>query len=309
MTACTDVIGWTLLHFIWEGTLIALATGAGLFACRRASAQLRYGVACAGLLTTLAAVAVTPVALLGVDGFVPVASPAAPAGRPQPVAVTTDSTRPHASGPMAARQAPLDEQAIGTTLSAVVAFWAIGVLLLTARLGMGWWRVRRLHAEALTAPASEWLATATRIAARLGLSREIHVIDSVEVDTPTVIGWLKPVVLLPIAVLASLTPGQVKAILAHELAHVRRHDFVVNLLQTIAETLLFYHPAVWWLSSRIRVEREHCCDDIAVDVCGDPVGYAEALTAIASWARLRAGDASPRQAASSLALAATGGSL
>ena len=108
------------------------------------------------------------------------------------------------------------------------------------------------------------------------------------VDTPTVIGWLRPVVLLPVAALANLTPDQVQAILAHELAHVRRHDFVVNLLQTIAETLLFYHPAVWWLSHRIRVEREHCCDDIAVEVCGDPVGYAEALTTLAAWARLRA---------------------
>src|SRR5262249_17963271 len=112
----------------------------------------------------------------------------------------------------------------------------------------------------------------------------------------------------PIAALANLTPAQVEAILAHELAHVRRHDFIVNLLQTIAETLLFYHPAVWWLSARIRTEREHCCDDIAVEMCGDPVGYAEALTAIASWARLRLADPSAMPA-SSLAVAATGGSL
>src|SRR5205085_4811162 len=105
--------------------------------------------------------------------------------------------------------------------------------------------------------------------------------------------------LLPVAALANLSPAQAQAILAHELAHIRRHDFVVNLLQTIAETVLFYHPAIWWLSNRIRVEREHCCDDIAVDVCGDPLVYVEALTELASWA----GSASP------LAMAATAGSL
>ena len=97
------------------------------------------------------------------------------------------------------------------------------------------------------------------------------------VDVPTVIGWLKPVVLLPASALAGLSPNQVEAILAHELAHIRRHDYLVNLLQTLVETLLFYHPAVWWLSRRIRAERENCCDDLAVSLCGDPVAYAAAL--------------------------------
>ena len=99
--------------------------------------------------------------------------------------------------------------------------------------------------------------------------------------------------------MASLTPSQVEAILAHELAHIRRHDYAVNVLQTIAETLLFYHPAVWWVSNRIRAEREHCCDEIAVAVCGDPVGYAQALAELESW----------RTVSASMAMAATGGSL
>ena len=116
---------------------------------------------------------------------------------------------------------------------------------------------------------------------------------------PTVVGWLRPAILLPIAALASLTPAQVEAILAHELAHIRRHDYAVNLLQTIAETLLFYHPAVWWISNRIRVEREHCCDDIAIAVCGDPLGYAQALAELETW----------RTSAATMALAATDGSF
>ena len=94
---------------------------------------------------------------------------------------------------------------------------------------------------------------------------------------------MRPVILLPVAAVAALTPAQVEAILAHELAHIRRHDFLINLLQTLGETALFYHPAVWWISSRIRTEREHCCDDVAVSVCGDAREYAAALTELASW--------------------------
>jgi uncharacterized protein (TIGR03435 family) len=127
----------------------------------------------------------------------------------------------------------------------------------------------------------------------------VRVVDASFVDSPVVIGWLRPVVLLPVAAMAGLTPGQVQAILAHELAHVRRHDAAVNLLQAVVETLLFYHPAVWWVSVRIRIEREHCCDDVALDVSGDALGYASALAELESR---RAGEPA-------LVLAATGGSL
>ena len=119
------------------------------------------------------------------------------------------------------------------------------------------------------------------------------------VEVPTVIGWLRPVVLVPGSALAGMAPYQLEAILAHELAHIRRHDYLVNLLQTLVETLLFYHPAVWWLSHRIRIERENCCDDLAVSLCGDPYAYAKAL---ADLEELRADSGH-------LALAATGGSL
>ncbi len=118
-------------------------------------------------------------------------------------------------------------------------------------------------------------------------------------DVPTVIGWLKPTVLLPMSALAGLSPLQVEAILAHELAHVRRHDYFVNLLQTLLETLLFYHPAVWWVSGQVRVERENCCDDLAVSLCGDPVVYASALADLEEL----------RGPASRLVMAASGGVL
>jgi hypothetical protein len=142
----------------------------------------------------------------------------------------------------------------------------------------------------------------TRLARRLHISRAITLLESTLVEVPTVIGWLKPVVLLPASALGALSPSQLEAILAHELAHIRRHDYLVNLLQTLVETLLFYHPAVWWLSRRIRIERENCCDDLAVSLCGDPVAYANALADLES---LRS-ETTPTH---HIALAATGGSL
>jgi beta-lactamase regulating signal transducer with metallopeptidase domain len=127
----------------------------------------------------------------------------------------------------------------------------------------------------------------------------VRLCESALVEVPTVIGWLRPVVLLPVSTLAGLSPAQLEALLAHELAHVRRFDYLVNLVQTFGETLLFYHPAVWWVSRRMRVEREHCCDDAAVVACGDAVGYARALAALEGL----------RAIAPTLAVAAGGGSL
>ena len=123
------------------------------------------------------------------------------------------------------------------------------------------------------------------------------VLESARVTVPTLVGWLRPVVLVPAAALSGLTTYQLQAVLAHELAHIRRHDYLVNLLQSVVETLLFYHPAVWWVSSEVRAEREHCCDDLAVEVCGDRLVYVSALAELTSIERR------------AFALAATDGSL
>ena len=165
----------------------------------------------------------------------------------------------------------------------VVWTWIAGVVLLMARFAGGSWRVHRLQVASRAEAVSPWQAAGERLAGRLRLDVAFRVVESGLVDTPSVIGFLRPVILLPVAVLSNLSPGQVEALLAHELAHIRRRDYAVNLVQTAAETLLFFHPAVWWVSSRIREEREHCCDDVAVEVCGEPTAYAAALAELASW--------------------------
>jgi uncharacterized protein (TIGR03067 family) len=172
-------------------------------------------------------------------------------------------------------------------------------LTLSTRLLFTWIQVQRLQQRRVQSPRPEHLALLQRLAARLQISRTVRLLESIVVEVPTVIGWLKPVILLPVASVNSLTVQQLEAILAHELAHIRRADYAVNLVQSLIETLLFYHPAVWWMSARIRQEREHCCDDLATSISGDAASYVAALV------RMEELRCEPR----SVAVAARGGDL
>ena len=284
-----DITGWTLLHFVWQGTLLGLVVAGALWLCRRRSANARYALASGGLVTLLAAPVVTAAILWqaarGTDSYIYSARTAARTPG-------SGSTGGHA---LVARDSMDAVHArLAAALPGIVAVWLAGVSLLLVRMGGGVWRVHRLHEAGLAAPVSRWQAAAARLAERLGLPDAVRVVESRLVGTPTVVGWMRPIVLLPVAALANLTPAQVEAILAHELAHIRRHDYLVNLLQSLGETVLFYHPAVWWVSGRLRAEREHCCDDVALVICGDRVGYASALTALEEW---RGRDAAPVVAA------------
>jgi uncharacterized protein (TIGR03435 family) len=302
MNPWIDVAGWTLVHFLWQGAGIAAIAFVPLVLMRNRSPQVRYAVACVALVAMLAA----PLATVGVLSR---SSAVTAPGTSLPMSIPADAAAdaiPDARSiitnlNMARSLSTVDVTSPGLRawLPLVVLLWIAGVGVLLLRLLGGWWRIHRLHRTSRMATPSIWTDAAGRIAATLGLSLRFRVVDSPLVDTPTVIGWVKPMVLLPVAAFAGLSPSQAEAILAHELAHIRRHDFLVNLLQTFAETVLFYHPAVWWLSSRIRAEREHCCDVVALSVCGDAVSYAEALVELESW----------RTVHSHLAMAATGGSL
>ena len=289
-----EITGWTLLHFVWQGALLGVAVAGILWLCRSRSAKTRYAVASGGLVALLAAPVVTAAVLWQAART---AEPFGSADRTATRALGSGSTGGHAL--IAANSMDAVHARLAAALPGVVAIWLAGVSLLLVRMGGGLWRVHRLHEAGLAAPASRWQEVAARLASRLGLSNAVRVVESRLVGTPTVVGWMRPIVLLPVAALANLSPAQVEAILAHELAHIRRHDYLVNLLQSLGETVLFYHPAVWWVSGRIRAEREHCCDDVAVMVSGDHVSYAAALAALEEW---RVGKAAP-------ALGATDGPL
>ena len=160
---------------------------------------------------------------------------------------------------------------------AAVPLWFIGVLALSLRLGFGWLCVARIRRAANEPLTGLWPERVRAMAGRLRISKPVRIAQSAIVQVPMLIGWVRPVILIPASVVSGLTIAQLEAVIAHELAHVRRHDYLANIVQTAAEILLFYHPACWWISKQIRAEREHACDDLAVSVCGDRVLYAEAL--------------------------------
>ena len=180
----------------------------------------------------------------------------------------------------------------------IVAFWLGGVGVLSLRLIGGGLVTARLRSRATRFAPPEVQRRLLQLMAELGVRRPLGLYLSRVVDSPLVIGWLKPVILLPASALAGLTLEQIEALLAHELAHIRRHDALVNAVQTVLEVLMFYHPATWWISRTIRREREHCCDDRAAALCGRG-DYARALTRLEEL----------RQPTPLYALAASDGSL
>jgi beta-lactamase regulating signal transducer with metallopeptidase domain len=188
--------------------------------------------------------------------------------------------------------------ASGGLLTTFVELWFVGVLLFSLRAAGGFFLVARLRRRDSKPMSSELFALCREMQNRLGIARAVRYCESIHLDAPAVVGWLRPVVLLPISALTGLTELQLRAVIAHELAHIRRLDAFFNLFQVAAETLLFYHPAVWWLSKRIRAERENCCDDVALSVCGNPAEYARALALMEEW-----------RAAPSFAMAANRGPL
>jgi TonB family protein len=263
VTQPAQALSAALLQFVWQGLLVAVFLWISLRLARRRSAHLRYLLSCAALV--LLAVLPLVTALLAYDRVLP--SNAA--------GILPGETGAAIAGPATTPS--------GDWLSPVrrwaLPVWACGVLLLSLRL---MWACRRVSAlRNCGEPAGEVVsAAAARLAARLGITRPVRVLVTLLAEGPAVAGWLRPVILLPSSTLLHLTPEQLESVLAHELAHIRRHDYLVNLLQTLVETVLFYHPAVWWVSARIRHERELCCDDAAVQVCGDALCYARALAAL-----------------------------
>jgi len=160
-------------------------------------------------------------------------------------------------------------------------------------------RAQHLKRQGIAPVIAHWQERLAYLSGGMKVKRPVLLLESTLLQVPTVIGWLCPGIFLPTSSLTGLTPRQLEAILAHELAHIQRCDYLFNLLQTIVETSLFYHPAVWWISNRVRVEREHCCDDFAVQVCGDALTYARALTELEQL----------RNVPPQLAMAVSGGSL
>ena len=257
-----EQIGLTLLHFVWQGLLIGLLFWLALLATRTASAQTRYNMA----VGTLLLLAVTPVlTFVYLNG----GSNQAPSlANPEQAALMSLIVNATSEG-----QAP-------TLLAWTVAGWLAGVILLSARLVMGWHYIGKLRRSANYEPLVRFKPVLDGLRATMAVGKSVGLAASERISSPVVIGWIKPLILFPPALLTRLDPAQIEMILAHELAHIRRHDHLVNLFQTVIETLLFYHPMVALVSRQIRIERENACDDLAVSSTQNRLAYVEMLATL-----------------------------
>lgn len=295
MNDAIELLGWALIHSLWWGAMICAGAALLLRLARRAAPAWRYAGACIALLALVGG----PVVML-VGSF----ETGVPALRIITVLDTPDTA---AVGNMDGSavvdtlpdSAPAEAPATAW-LHWLSAVWALGTGLFALRLGVGWCgaqRLRRLGTRPLTALEPLRL---DQLAARLGVRRAVQFFETSVAAVPSVVGWFRPVILIPAELIRELTPPQLEAIILHELAHIRRHDYLVNLLQRIVEVVLFYHPAAWWLSRVIEAERERCCDDLVIAARAKPGVYAGALLSIAALAGGGEGRWAP---------AATGGDL
>jgi len=248
-----QALGWTLVHSLWQGAGLGLLAWAGTRLLRSRTPGSRYVLACAAL-------AAMPLAALATFAL------CWPAPLPPGAVLVADALRPAGW-----------RELLGPYLPQACAFWMLGVSVMGLRLLGGWYWIQRLRRVGAEPAPGVWIERAGALAERMGITFPVGLLRSWTVDAPMVIGWIRPVILVPAAALAGMDPAALEAVLAHELAHVRRHDYLVNLMQSMVEALFFYHPAAWWVSRQIRTERENCCDDAAVEVCGDPILYARAL--------------------------------
>ena len=273
-----------LFQFLWQGALVALALAAAIHLFRLSSARLRYALACLALLAMLISFGATLAWYWPHSASVTAHSNAARAAFPAPPLWLGYEARALSQSPKA--------------IDWIAPVWLLGVAGLSLRSMIAWAAAALLKRRGVVLASIEWQARLKQLVGRIRVSRSVILLESYLTDVPIVVGYLKPVILIPAQLLTGLPPDQIEFILIHELAHIRRHDYFVNLLQTFAEDVLFYHPAVWWVSSVIRAERENCCDDVVAEH-GDAHSFAEALAALEQH----------RWAAHEAALAANGGHL
>lgn len=275
-------LGWALVHSVWQGALLAAVLGVVLLATR--SARVRYAMACTSMLGMVAAFLVT-LWLVGVEG--------AGAGRGGLRAFPA-----HAMG-LAGGGSGGPSPNFAAMVPYLPLVWMAGASLFYLWCLGGWLSLRRLRRTGVSRAVGHWQTVLDRLREQLGVTRAVVLVESMMADAPVVLGHWRPMILMPLGMLAGLPVQQVEAILLHELAHIRRCDYLVNLLQRVVEGLFFYHPAVWWISHVVKRERENCCDDAAVAASGDRYEYARAL---AELEQIRHRRPEP-------AMAATGGSL
>ncbi|QBG36655.1 M56 family metallopeptidase [Litorilituus sediminis] len=286
----------TLLHFLWQGSLVALALKSLLVVIDKSKSQLRYALASLAMLANLVIASITFFVVFPSEKI-----STAAANSHLPLTTLVNELRQDST---LLNYQELLPSILAYSLPYIALLWLASVFILASKLVIEVHSVNRLPKNAKVLPSDDLLARFNELAKQINLTKAPKLLISLHVDVPMAIGWLKPVVLLPASMVTGLNSAQLEMLMLHELAHIRRHDYLVNFIQSIIELLFFFHPAVSWVAKQMRNEREYCSDDIAVKHCGDPIAYAHTLTDTASLCANRHQHTIP-----SMAMAASGGDL
>ncbi len=282
----TTALGWTLLHALWQGALLAILLGITLVLMRKYSSKTRYFVALISLslfvASTVATFYVMYAPALQVEHRLAEYAPALPPSTTVESEVDPERSEQGEQIDPEVREDSADLFAMATDYFAqhiplIVTLWLLGVLILLLRFLGNLAYIERLKHHQTEVMPKAWVEKAMAISEKMQLRKKVAYLSSRIAPTPMAIGLLKPTVIMPAKIISGLSEKEVEAILAHELAHILRNDFLINIIQTFFEILFFYHPAVWWISATIRHERENCCDDIAITITGESCDYAKTL--------------------------------
>ncbi|OOQ58657.1 M56 family metallopeptidase [Mucilaginibacter pedocola] len=270
-TRIIQAFSWMLIHSLWQGLLLAVAAAVVLMVTRKASSALRYNLALALFVFFLAGCGFTFVHALDIGHTTGLGQDIA-----NGIAAKAGGTfHLDVAGMQAFGQACVNYFSVNAPF--VVLLWFVLFLFRSVKFIGGVVYIQRVRYRKVSLPGADWQQRVDVLCRKLQLSRAVRLLESGYVKVPLVIGHLKPVILMPVGLLAGLPPEQVEAVLLHELAHIRRNDYVVNFLQTIAETVFFFNPGLMWISSLLREERENCCDDMALAQTQNKRGFVEAL--------------------------------
>ncbi len=289
-------LGWTFIHSLWQGALLAVSLGIMLVLMRKYSSTTRYRVSI-GIMALFFLLGVTTFTTLYNNYQTTIIAETSKVQTiikvPENISISAEhsqiSKRFNNKKKILAEESKLLENKnksqswltfkdyFDTHLPLVVTIWLLGIMVLLLRFLGSMAYVQRLKSYKTTPLPEYWLLAAEQLADALDINASINFLSSKIAITPMAIGVLKPAIILPSKLLTGLTEEQIEAILIHELAHIKRNDYFINILQSLVEIIFFYHPAVWWISSAIRNERENCCDDITITMTGEAYDYASTL--------------------------------
>lgn len=280
-----DSLGWALLHSLWQGALIALIYSMVMAMMRRHKAQARYLVSLIALLAIPVAFTVSFIYLNANASDLAKTGVSAVQQRSFPFAfLLNDVTHSTFWTDISWNSVTaLFRDYVSRNLPLINLIWLTGLLFFGVRFTGGMVYAKRIKHYKGKELGTEWQDRLVTLTRAVRLSRPVRMMESAMVKIPVVIGHFKPVILLPLGILAQLPPEQIHAIITHELAHIYRRDYLVNMAQAVIEAFFFFHPAVWWISGNIRTEREYICDDITLAAGHHPLTYSKALARVEEW--------------------------